>query len=234
MADWTDATLSFEWAKGDNLESLLALPRRITADVLALRSRPVATVVDVGSGPGGFLAVLLERLPSSRGVWTDVSPAMRTLAGGRLGPFVDRVEYRLLPAGELSQLANSGKVDAVVTSRMTHHLTFDELVSFYRDAACLLGEDGVIANIDHVTMPAPWGPWLRAARGAAIPGNPSPVRRHDHPQPTLGHHLRALDAVGGLETVVAWQAYTTVLILAGRRGEWSTAPAGQDRPGQKR
>jgi trans-aconitate methyltransferase len=33
-------------------------------------------VVDVASGAGAFLSVLLDAFPEARGVWTDASPAM--------------------------------------------------------------------------------------------------------------------------------------------------------------
>ncbi|MGH9108480.1 MAG: class I SAM-dependent methyltransferase [Acidimicrobiales bacterium] len=225
--DWTDPLVAGEWAKGDHMEAFLALPRRMTADVLALGSRPVRTIVDVGSGPGGFLSVLLDRLPDARGLWTDVSPAMQSLAAERLARFGGRVELQLLDAMQLDQVAAPGKVaapggvdapgkvDAVVTSRVSHHLLPDQLLAFYRSADRLLGEWGWIANLDHVTLPQPWEDRLVAARTEVVPRNLSP-HHHDGPRPTLADHLAALESLGDLDVVVAWQAYTTVLILAGR------------------
>lgn len=214
-ADWSDGRLSVEWADGDRLEPLLDLPRRVTGDLLASGTRPVRTVLDVGSGPGAYLAALLEHLPAARGVWADVSDTMRRLATERLGRFGDRVDFRLLGAADIALVAEPGEVDAVVTSRMTHHLPPERLALFYRDADRLLGEWGWIANLDHVAVAEPWNSRLTAARALVVPPNPSP-HRHDGPRPTLADHLDALGALGDLEVVVAWQAYTTVLILAGR------------------
>lgn len=214
--DWQDGRLAREWAQGDRLEGLLSLPRRITGDLLALSERPVGTVVDVGSGPGAFLETLLDQLPAAAGVWTDVSPAMRAIAQERLHRYGDRVEYRSLDAAHLAEAAAPGTVDAVVTSRMSHHLSPAELARFYADADRLLGEWGWIVNLDHVAMPGAWAETLAAARRRLVPPNPSP-HRHDRPHPTLEDHLDALAGCEGLEVVVAWRAYATVLLVA-RRG----------------
>lgn len=212
---WQDGGVAREWARGDRLEGLLTLPRRMTADLLSLGERPVRRIVDVGSGPGAFLEVLLDRLPEAQGVWTDVSPAMLTLAKERLGRFGDRVEYRTLAAGALAEVAAPGTVDAVVTSRVTHHLAADELARFYADADRLLGQWGWIANLDHVGLPEPWAGRLSAARRLMVPPNPS-AHGHDRPHPALEDHLDALATCDGLDVVVAWRAYATVLLVAGR------------------
>lgn len=214
-ADWSDGRLSVEWADGDRLEPLLDLPRRVTGDLLASGTRPVRTVLDVGSGPGAYLAALLEHLPAARGVWADVSDTMRRLATERLGRFGDRVDFRLLGAADIALVAEPGEVDAVVTSRMTHHLPPERLALFYRDADRLLGEWGWIANLDHVGLPEPWAGRLSAARRLMVPPNPS-AHGHDRPHPALEDHLDALATCDGLDVVVAWRAYATVLLVAGR------------------
>lgn len=214
-ADWHDGALADAWSRGDRLESLLALPRRMTADVLALAEPPVANVLDVGSGPGGFLEVVLDRLPGARAIWTDVSEAMRTIATERLARFGERIRYLQGEATGVGELAPAGSVDAVLTSRVTHHLDPDGLARFYRGTARLLSDRGWIANLDHVSLPEPWADRLARARLELIPPNPSP-HRHDRPHPTVEDHLDALGEVGGLDVVVAWRAYGTVLILAAR------------------
>lgn len=213
--DWQDGRLAREWAQGDRLEGLLSLPRRITGDLLTLSERPVGTVVDVGSGPGAFLEALLDQLPGAAGVWTDVSPAMRAIAEERLHRFGNRVAYRSLDAAHLVEAAAPGTVDAVVTSRMSHHLSPAELARFYADADRLLGEWGWIVNLDHVAVPGAWAETLADARRRLVPPNPSP-HRHDRPHPTLEDHLDALAGCEGLEVVVAWRAYATVLLVARR------------------
>jgi len=188
----------------------------MTADLLAQDDEPVRTVLDVGSGPGAFLDAVLARLASARGIWTDVSDAMRSIASDRLSAYGDRVAYRLLDVGDLLQVASPGSLDAVVTSRLTHHLDPSELAAFYAQAASLLRARGWIANLDHVRLDDPWAAFLAAARAQIVPPNPSP-HGHDRPHPTLEDHVVALGRLGDLDVVVPWRAYSSVLVVARRR-----------------
>lgn len=214
-ADWQDEALAREWAGGDRLQPFLSLPRRMTAEILAVADPPVRRVLDVGSGPGGFLEAVLDRCPQAAGVWTDVSPAMRELAAERLGRFGDRVEYRILDAEQLAAAGPAGSLDAVITSRVTHHLAAGQLAGFYGAAARLAGRGGWIANLDHVRMDGPWAARLARARATLVPPNPSP-HRHDRPRPTLEDHLGSLTAASAADVAVAWRAFSTVLLLARR------------------
>jgi hypothetical protein len=212
---WRDDTLAREWADGDRLGPLLALPRRITGAVLAQADPPVRVVIDVGSGPGTFLGMVLDSCPDATGIWTDVSAAMQELAQERLARFANRVEFRLADATDLSTAAREGAADAVLTSRFTHHLDPAGLRTFYADAGRVVGPGGWIANLDHVSISGPWAARLTMARAVMVPPNPS-AHRHDRPLCTLDDHLGALSAAGWDEVTVAWQAFATVLIV-GRR-----------------
>lgn len=212
---WRDDAFAREWADGDRLGPLLALPRRITGAVLARADPPVRAVIDVGSGPGTFLGMVLDSCPNATGIWTDVSAAMQELAQERLARFTSRIEFRLADAAELRAAAHDGAADAVLTSRFTHHLDPGELRTFYADAGQIVGPGGWIANLDHVSLAEPWTARLALARAEMVPPNPS-GHRHDRPHCTLDDHLGALSATGWDEVTVAWQAFATVLIL-GRR-----------------
>jgi SAM-dependent methyltransferase len=210
VGGWRDDDLALQWAGGDRLGAILHVPRRIVAELLAGAEPPPARVLDVGSGPGALLAAILERNPAMSATWTDVSPAMLEIAGQRLAPFEDRVDYRIADATDVASLGAAGTYGAVVTSRMTHHLDPAERRAFYAAAVRLVGPGGWIANLDHVTVDEPWAGRLAAARSAFVAPNPSP-HHHDRPHPTVDEHRRDL---AGLEVTVAWQAFTTVLIVA--------------------
>jgi SAM-dependent methyltransferase len=214
--DWRDDELAAAWTSGDRLEELLTLPRRMTADLLAHADPEVRRILDVGSGPGAFLAAALARQPQAVGIWTDVSGAMCAIAQSRLAAVGERVTFRLADAADVAEVAAPGSLDAVLTSRMTHHLDAEGLATFYADAAGLLGPGGWIANIDHVELGEPWAGRLATARLDLIPPNPSP-HRHDRPHPTLDDHLHALQRLDDVEVAVPWRAYATVLVLARRR-----------------
>lgn len=215
-SDWQRSGLATQWAAGDRLEAVLALPRRITSDLLAHSEDPVRSVLDVGSGPGAFLTAVLERLPEARGTWTDVSQEMCDIARDRLAGFADRVEFRILDADAVSTAGTPGSFDAVVTSRLTHHLGPAGLAKFYGEVATLLGPRGWVANLDHVDVGQPWTARLALARADVIAPNPS-AHHHDRPHPTLDDHLQALEEVGGFDVVVPWRAYSTVLVVGQRR-----------------
>ena len=84
---WRDTDFAKGWAEGDSYRDLLSFPRHMAAVLIAADNPEPGIVVDIGSGPGDFLAVMLEQFPQARGVWTDVSEAMFDMARERLAPF---------------------------------------------------------------------------------------------------------------------------------------------------
>jgi SAM-dependent methyltransferase len=180
-------------------------------------------VVDVGSGPGEFLAAALDHCQEARGTWIDVSPAMERLARTRLGGLASRVEFSVADLSRLDEIVPGGSADLVVSSRVTHHLAADELTAFYRQVAGVLRPGGWLANLDHVTVAEPWGARLRRARSELFPVNPS-RHRHDHPLPTAQQHADALTAAGLTDLDMPWRAFWSVLMLARKPGQ-DRAPA---------
>ena len=216
---WRDAEFARRWAATDRLADLLALPRGLTAALVA-HDRPGARlVVDVASGPGAFLEALLEELPHCSGVWLDASEAMLEQARQRLGRFGDRVSFRL---GDMTDLAAAGlptNVDAVVSSRALHHLDRAGLASFYREAAGLLAPGGWLANLDHTGPGDVWDRRLRAVRKRFIgPANDQGKHRHDHPFTSVRDHLDGLAAAGFDDVEIAWKAFYTCLFVARKAG----------------
>lgn len=121
-AIWRDDGFARDWAQGDSFRDMLAFPRHIAAAIVAGDNPDPATVVDVGSGPGDFLAVLLQQFPSAHGIWTDASPAMLDLARERLAEFGDRVDYRIVDMTALTDGVLPAGADVITTSRAAHHL----------------------------------------------------------------------------------------------------------------
>lgn len=212
---WRDDAVARDWADGDRLEPLLALPRRITAELFAAGEPPVRRVLDVGAGPGSYLAAVLERCPGAEGTWSDVSDAMEALATERLSHLGGRVRFVRADATALHDVGEPASFEAVVTSRMSHHLSPGALGDFYADAARLVRAGGWLANLDHVSAPEAWAGALQRARAAVVPPNPSP-HGHARPHPTLDDHRRALADAGWSDAFVAWKAFSTVLVLARR------------------
>lgn len=210
---WLDSEFARRWAAEDQLADLLVLPRRISA-VLAGAAGAVQDVVDIGAGPGAFLEVFLDAIPSARGTWVDVSPEMERIARERLGRFGDRVDYRIGDMTDLD-LGVPEAMDVAVTSRASHHLSAAELAVFYGGLRRRLRPGGWLFNLDHVLMPGEWDSRLRAARKAALGERPrTSSHHHDAPLPTLEEHLDALRTAGMTDIVMPWRAFITVLIAA--------------------
>jgi SAM-dependent methyltransferase len=212
-ASWAADATALSWAEGDSLRDLLDLPRRLAVTVAAADLCEIRRITDVGSGPGEFLAVALERCPEAEGTWIDVSPAMEQLARTRLGGLAGRVQFTVTDLAHLGEAVPGGSADLIVSSRVTHHLGTVELAAFYRQAAIALRPGGWLANLDHVTIDDPWAGRLRDARTEFAPANRS-THRHDLPLPTAAQHLDALAAAGFTDLDVPWRAFWSVLILA--------------------
>jgi SAM-dependent methyltransferase len=184
---------------------------------LARHARPEAKlVVDAGSGPGGFLAAVLDVFPEAKGVWFDVSRTMFGEAKANLARFGDRVRYVIGDLTELAIVGAPSSVDLITSSRATHHLAVPQLTRFYQQCAVLLAPDGWVANVDLISESASWWDRLRAVRrqyreAAHTPETPT------HPQtnvaPTMSEHIAAMTASGFTEIELVWRVFVTGLLM---------------------
>jgi SAM-dependent methyltransferase len=216
-AKWREADFARAWARQDSYRDLLAFPRQMAAVIVGEDLSAPGTIVDIGSGPGDFLAVFLEHFPSARGVWTDASETMLDLARQRLEPFGDRVEFRLadmtaLPADVITDPA------IITTSRAAHHLDRAGLFRFYADAAALLAPGGWLVNLDHIGPADVWDKRLRAARQQFGVVSEGPKHHHNYPLTSVEDHLQAFGAAGFTDVEVAWRAFFTCLFMGRKTG----------------
>jgi SAM-dependent methyltransferase len=216
IQSWSSAEYVRNWAKADGLSDLLELPWAI-ASALVGREHAPRLVVDVGSGPGNFLATVLNAYPDARGVWIDASPAMRDQAREELAHFGNRVEYYVEDAARLVDVDAARGADVVLNSRVAHHFDRRGLEAFYWSAATVLQPHGWLVTLDHIRPPGDWDRRYRdvlphfAGHNAGKPTHP-----HYYPFPTMDTHLRAMSAVGLTDNDVAWRTFYTCLLL-GRR-----------------
>jgi SAM-dependent methyltransferase len=219
IESWQDRGFVAEWAAGDTFGDLLALPRAIAAALVAHDRPATRLVVDIGCGPGAFLAAFLDRFPAVVGVAADVSEAMLELARERLASYGDRVSYRLADMNDLTAAALPVDADAVLTSRAAHHLDRPGLAAFYAAAAAHLAPGGWLVNLDHTGPSEVWNERFRAIRPAFAP-RPAQEPRHPHtyPLPSIADHLRGLAAAGFEDVEMPWKAFYTCLFVARRDG----------------
>jgi tRNA (cmo5U34)-methyltransferase len=147
-----------EWTRADHVGAYLAradeFPHRLEGEGVLLEQVPgdVGRVLDLGTGDGRLLALLLAERPAMRGVGVDFSAPMLAAARERFAGEgrVELVEHDL---GE--PLPPLGRFDAVVSSFAIHHLEHERKRSLYAEAFELLEPGGVFANFEHVASPTP-------------------------------------------------------------------------------
>lgn len=215
-AAWTDPDFARSWAEGDGLRDMLNFPRRMAAAVVAEDNAAPSCIVDIGSGPGDFLAAFLEEFPGARGVWTDASEPMLELATARLAQFGDRVSYRIVDMTDLGDAVPDG-ADVITTSRASHHLDRAGLLSFYAAAASHLKAGGWLVNLDHTRLEGTWDARLRRVRKRFRAAPEQRTHHHDKPLPTIADHLDGYAAAGIEDVGLPWRAFVTCLFM-GRRG----------------
>jgi SAM-dependent methyltransferase len=217
LESFESAEYAAEWVGDDVLAHLLDLPRRISVALVRDAGIPVRHVVDIGSGHGPYLALLLEAFPAARGTWTDSSGAMRELAREPLSTFGDRIDYVLADAERLED-AGLGRADVVVTSRVFHHFSPPTLERTYRAVHELVNPGGFFFNLDHIGPAEGWEARYRRIRPEFTGRRPRQLKphRHDFPLRPISEHLRWL-ADAGFETPdVPWRTLYTALIAARR------------------
>jgi tRNA (cmo5U34)-methyltransferase len=147
-----------EWTSAAHVDRYLEradeFPRRAEGESVLLEHVPrdARRVLDLGTGDGRLLALLLGDRAGLAGVGLDFSARMLDAARERFGgdERAELVEHDL--AAPLPAL---GRFDAVVSSMAIHHLEHERKRSLYGEVLELLEPGGVFANFEHVASPTP-------------------------------------------------------------------------------
>jgi tRNA (cmo5U34)-methyltransferase len=134
------------------LEVAYRIPRREEGEASLLECMPLGTrrILDLGSGEGRLIGLLLERLPESTGVALDFSDEML----GRLHARFDDDPRVAVVAHDFSvPLPDLGPFDAIVSSFAIHHLVDARKRALYEEAHARLLPGGVFLNLEHVASP---------------------------------------------------------------------------------
>jgi SAM-dependent methyltransferase len=216
-AVWSDPTFARSWLTADpqGTEDLLELPRHIAAELVAEETPEPRLIVDVASGAGKFLSILLEAFPTARGLWLDASDTMLDQARSDLARFGERVDFLV---GDMAALRAAGvpdQVDVLSTSRASHHLAGEELHGFYREAAGLLAPGGWLVNLDHIGPEQErWDTLYRTVRKKFSPPRATTAKHHhNYPLPSAAAHLDGYRAAGVTDVDIAWKAFFSCLFI---------------------
>ncbi|HET6830399.1 MAG TPA: class I SAM-dependent methyltransferase [Solirubrobacterales bacterium] len=145
-----------EWIDAERAAGYLArageFPHRTEGEAVLLDHVPAGAerILDLGTGGGRLIGLLLDARPGVEVVGVDFSPAMLAEARARFGDD-RRVELVVHDLGE--PLPELGRFDAVVSSFAIHHLEDDRKRALYGEIHGILEPRGPFANLEHVASP---------------------------------------------------------------------------------
>ena len=211
---------SEEWSSAPHVRRYLARAKagtwEVGSDEALLEQMPADArrVLDLGTGDGRLLALLLADQPELSGVGLDSSELMLTAARER---FAGDPRVELLSHDLRDELPSLGRFDAVVSSLAIHHLEDGRKRSLYAEAFGLLRPGGLFANFEHVASPSRR---LHLAFFAAID---EPLEHEDPSDRLLDIHtqLEWLREIGFEDVDCHWK-WRELALMAGRRP--STSP----------
>ena len=194
------------WRNADHainyLEKRSSIPRRSEAyDVLLLEILParVDRVLDLGTGDGNVLELVLDARPGASGVGLDFQDEMlhraRDRFAGRPG-----VEIRKHDMDD-SLTPDLGQFDVVVSSFAIHHLEPRRQMDLYGEVFDRLLPGGVFANVEHVasTTPRRHDEFLYAIGSSPEQDDPS------NKLVPVATHLAGLEASGFADAECLWK-----------------------------
>ena len=148
--------MAHEWQDVDYALAYLAradtVPHRTEGEAVLIEevSTDCERILDLGTGDGRLLALLLLRCPEAQGIALDFSSAMIEQASERFRGD-DRVRVVEHDLGQ--PLPDLGTHDAVCSSFTIHHVSHERKRSLYREIWEILEPGGVFCNLEHVSSP---------------------------------------------------------------------------------
>jgi SAM-dependent methyltransferase len=117
------------------------------ASLLSLVPKTVRRILDLGTGDGRLLALLLIDRPDAEGIALDFSPTMLSAARDRFRDFgnIKVIEHNLD-----EPLPDLGVFDAIVSSFAIHHCSDERKRELYAEIYAVLSPGGVFFNLEHV------------------------------------------------------------------------------------
>jgi SAM-dependent methyltransferase len=141
---------------GAYLERADQIPHRAAGESVLLEELPpnVSRVLDLGSGDGRLLDLVLRARPGAAGVAVDFSPLMLERLRAR---FAGASQVEIVAHDIESPLPPLGAFDAVVSSFAIHHLEHRRKRTLYEEIWRSLNDGGVFCNLEHVASASACG-----------------------------------------------------------------------------
>jgi tRNA (cmo5U34)-methyltransferase len=193
------------WRNADHAISYLdkraTIPRRSDAYEVLLEILPtqVDRVLDLGTGDGNVLELVLDARPGATGVGLDFQDEMLIRARERFAgrPGVEIAKHDM----EDLLRADIGQFDVVVSSFAIHHLEPERQMALYGEVFDRLRPGGLFANVEHVasTTSRRHEEFLYAIGSSPEQDDPS------NKLVPVSTHLVGLDGVGFADAECLWK-----------------------------
>ena len=143
-----------EWTKPEHaleyLDRAHSLPHGPEADAALLDEMPPSPhrVLDLGTGDGRLLDLVLQHYPGAEGVGVDFSETMLEKFRQR---FAGRSTVRSFQHDLSESLPDWGSFDVVISGLAIHHLVHERKRELYGEIFEALAPGGVFCNLEHVS-----------------------------------------------------------------------------------
>lgn len=129
-----------------------SIPHRTEGEAVLLDFMPqkVKRILDLGTGDGRLLALLLIDHPDAEGIALDFSPTMIQEARER---FKDNPKVQVVDHNMDHPLPDLGQFDVIVSSFAIHHCEDERKGQLYSEIFHALSPGGVFCNLEHVASP---------------------------------------------------------------------------------
>jgi len=126
-----------------------SIPHRTEGEATLLECLPqhIHRVLDLGSGDGRLLGLVLLARPKISAIALDFSTTMLVRLRGR---FSKARHVQVMDHDLQNPLPQFGKFDAVVSSFAIHHLTHERKRTLYGEIYAALNPGGIFCNLEHV------------------------------------------------------------------------------------
>jgi len=207
MSEWQTAKHALGY-----LEKADRVPHRGEGEATLLDELPetVQRILDLGSGDGRLLDLVLRARPSALGVAVDFSPPMLE----RLRQRFDGSERVQVMAHNLEDpLPSLGVFDVIVSSFAIHHVEHERKRQLYVEIWDALSPGGVFCNLEHVASASDYGhaKFLQAMGRTVDDEDPSNKLLDVHTQ------LVWLRDIGFADVDCYWK-WRELALLVGRKG----------------
>ena len=209
MSEWQTA----EHALG-YLEKADRVPHRSEGEATLLDELPetVQRVLDLGSGDGRLLDLVLRARPAAVGVAVDFSP-----------PMLDRLRRRFHGNERVQVIAHNledplpslGVFDVIVSSFAIHHVEHERKRQLYGEIWNALSTGGVFCNLEHVASATDYGHLRFLHAMGRTPEDEDPSNKLLDVQTQLGW----LREIGFADVDCYWKWRELALLVGRKPGE---------------